>query len=542
MLVLLISQLDHFGFVPVSSPQTAGVACSLTVYAYDAGNNIVDTSLSVSLFASPGPQYGNLQIFISHGVWQGLFTAYLADTYAIRCLDYGSHSGQSNQIIFNPNTPYRLLTILPGQNYYPGIDTGKTGAPIAQQAGTEFAVNVYLTDRWCNRIPGVTDSVVSATPDNFKSSVYFRLSNGAYTFNYSFRTAANQRFYLRDASNPTIKADTSSQIYIYAGAYARPLVLLPGEIHLPGDDTIDVNYTPGKLGHPAPQYLGEDFTVRVYAVDSMWNTTQTNGNMIHIIADSISNTPDQPYSNGSVWFILHFKKVDDNQPLQVQDLTTGIYSYISYLDILAKTDSMAIAIIPDTISAGDTAQIRVTLYDRYRSVIPNRRVIFTILRGHGEIPALYDTMNTNDMGVAFSYFTATSGFFNELDTIGLTADDTTFFGECYVRFPDSTVMGGNIIAYPNPIGIRADHTRLIYYLNQNCDITYAIYDPFGNMVHRETIVSGQPGAHVGVNYLTWNGYNDKRVRVASGLYYVMLKGYVNTSVFLEKRIKVGVIW
>lgn len=541
LLILLIGQLDHFGFAPVNSPQTAGVACSLTVFAYDAGNNIVDTSLSASLFASPGPQYGNIQIFVSHGVWQGLFTAYLADTYAIRCQDYGSHNGQSNQIIFNPNAAYRLLSILPGQTYYPGIDTGKSGSVISQQAGTDFPVSVYLTDRWCNRIAGVVDSLYATTSDNFKAAQGFRLSDGGAMINYSFRIAANHRFYLRDVSAPTIRADTSSRIYIYPGAYARLLVLLPGETHLPGDIMSIIDSTPGKNGMPNIQFVLDTFPAKVYATDTMWNKTTATTALIKLHSDFLfSDPPMQSLIGDSAVFDIFYNYTGDNQTLWAKDTSSGVTSYTNRLKITAKADSMVIEITPDTIMAGGTAQIRVTLFDRNGDIIPERWVEFSVLSGHGQINP--DSSFTSPQGTTFSQFTCNAGFFDELDTIGVTADSATFKAVCFIEFPDSMVMEGKIIAFPNPIGIRGDHTRMIYYLNQNCDITYAIYDPFGNLVHRENFTSGQPHAHMGVNFLDWYGINDKGHRVASGIYYIMLKGYINTNVFLEKRIKVGVIW
>jgi hypothetical protein len=242
----------------------------------------------------------------------------------------------------------------------------------------------------------------------------------------------------------------------------------------------------------------------------------------------------------SAVFDIYYNYSGDNQTLWAKDTSSGVTSYTNRLKITAKADSMAIEITPDTIMAGGTAQIRVTLFDRNGDIIPERWVAFSVLSGHGQIAP--DSNFTSPQGTTFSQFTCGAGFFDELDTIGVTADGATFKAVCFIEFPDSMVMEGKIIAYPNPIGIRADHTRLIYYLAQSCDFIYAIYDPFGNLVHRESIASGQPGAHMGVNYLEWNGRNDKGHRVASGIYYIVLKGYVNTSVFLEKKIKVGVIW
>ncbi len=545
MLLALIGQLDHFGFAPVSSPQTVGVPCSLTIYAYDSGNNIYPFTGPAALFATPGPQYGNRQINFSSGVWQGDFTAYLADTYSIRCQDYSPtpHTGESNQIVFNPGAAYRLVLILPGQTYTPGIDSGKTGAPISQSAGASFTVAAYLTDRWCNQIAGRDDSLIATTTDVFTQPRYFRLVDGSLSYLFAFRTSLTHHFYLRDASQPAIKADTSTAIYAYPAAYCRPLVILPGETHLAGDTTSTVAATPGKTGQTATQFVNEDFTVRVFAVDSMWNKTGTSGNVIRLTSSfPFSNPSDQVLSGGETQFILHYTTIGDNQDLYAYDLTAGYNSYVNRVNIGAKTDSMDIRITPDTIAAGDTAHIRVTLYDLNGDVIPARLVTFAVHSGHGEIPTFYDSTFTDANGVGFSYFTSTSGYFNELDTIAVTADGSTFYGTCFIEFPDSMVMEGKIIAYPNPLGIRADHTRFIYYLQQNCEVIYAIYDPFGNMILRRNFSSGTDGARLGVNILTWDGRNEKGARVASGLYYVVIKGYVNTNVFLEKRIKVGVIW
>ncbi len=545
ILLALIGQLDHFGFAPVSSPQTAGVPCSLTIYAYDSGNNIYPFTGPAALFATPGPQYGNRQINFSSGVWQGDFTAYLADTYSIRCQDYSPtpHTGESNQIVFNPGTAYRLVLILPGQTYTPGIDSGKTGVPISQSAGASFTVAAYLTDRWCNQIAGRDDSLIATNTDAFTMPRYFRLTDGSASFLYAFRTSLTHHFFLRDATQPTIKSDTSTQIYAYPAAYCRPLVILPGETHLAGDTTSIIASTPGKAGQAATQFVDEDFMARVFAVDSMWNKTGTSGNVIRLTSSfPFSNPSDQVLSGGEAQFTLHYTTIGDNQDLYAYDLTAGYNSYVNRINIGAKTDSMEILINPDTIMAGNTAQISATLFDRNGNTISGRWVAFSVLNGHGEIPSIDDTIQTNSQGVAFSHFTSNSGYFDELDTIGVTVDDTTFLATCFIQFPDSMVMKGKIIAYPNPLGIRADHTRFIYYLQQNCEVIYAIYDPFGNMILRQNIVSGTNGARLGVNTLTWDGRNEKGARVASGLYYVVIKGYVNTNVFLEKRIKVGVIW
>lgn len=542
---IIISQLDHFGFAPIASPQTAGDSFSVTAYAYDSNNNIYPYNGPARIFTSLGIQYGSRDVYFNSGVWQGYFRATLADTYSIRCQDYSSppHTGQSNPIIFNPNLPFRLLTILPGQTHYPGVDTGKTGSVTPQQAGNYFNVSVYLTDRWCNRIYSANDSIRCNSSDQFKLPHIFTLNSGGVTFSYAFRTAGTRRLYLNDLSNTSIKPDTSSLVSIYAASYSRLLVLLPGETHLPGDTTSVTSNTPGKSGTPTTQYVLEDFTVKVYATDSMWNKTTVSGYPIQLISTSdFSNPPPQNLNNGETQFTVNFGIIG-TKFIKAKDLVNNFESYLdNYINIIARATNINVVVDPDTITAGETAQITATVYDRSGTPIGGKLVTFSVIGGHGQIPASYVSVWTDTVGVCHSQFTCFSGYFNELDTIAAKADDSSGIATCYVMIPDSTVMEGNIVAFPNPFGIRRNKTTLMYYLAQDCNVIFAIYDPFGNLVHRRDISPGEEGARHGINRLEWNGRNDKGRKVASGIYYVVVKGFYHTNVFLEKRIKVGVIW
>jgi hypothetical protein len=547
--LILCSQLDHFGFATISSPQVAGDSFAITVFAYDISNNIYPYNGPATLFASPGPQYGSKTITsFNSGVWQGFFRATLADTYALRCQDYSSppHTGQSNSIVFDPNAPYRLLTILPGQTFYPGIDTGKIGNTIPQEAGSFFTVYFYLTDRWCNKIPGVSDSVRCSSTDLFRPIIDIRLTDGSSNISYAFRTAGNHRLYTRDLDATVIKSDTASLINSYAGSYSKLLVLFPGETHLAGDTTVLYALTPGKAGLPAPQYVLEDFSIIVYASDSMWNRTTASGNAIALSSSfPFSNPPPQILNNGETQFTLNFSTQGDNQNLSAQDLSNYIQSYQNYIAIEAKATDIVTAVDPDTVTPGQTANLYATIYDRTGAPIEGKSVQFTVLSGHGVILADYDTVYTDATGYCQSRFICQSGFFNEQDTIGVTADEYTDSSlVVFIMVPDSTVMEGNLVAFPNPFGSinSGRQTQFMYYLSSSCNVIYAIYDPFGNLVLREDIAPGQNGARQGINIITWDGRNDKHKRVATGVYYVVFKGYMHTNVFLEKRIKVGVIW
>jgi len=441
--ILLFSQLHHFGFITITSPQTAGASFLITVYAYDSLNNIVDTNVVADIFATPGPQYGDTTVTFTDGVWQGQFTVTLADTLTISCRDYKAppHTGTSNNVVFQPNTAYKLLTILPGQIYYPGIESGKAGSAIAQQAGVSFSGAVYYTDQWSNLIISGNDSYEVSSTDQYTGSQTFGLSNGTGVFSFALRTAGQHYLYTRDVTNTSIKTDTSSQFIINPGNYSDLLIVLPGETHEPGDTTTTTVNTPGKTGIPDDQYEDEDFSVTVYAADSMWNVFDTTGPAVQLNSDFLFSNPSPAnLNNGAVQFTIQFNE-------------TG----------------------------------RVLLW------------------------AEENTIRSNN------------NYLNIISQI----DNTT---------PDS------FLVYPNPMGIVGNRMCFAYHLSGSCNVIFAIYDPFGNLVHKEDIVPGSEGARAGLNRLLWNGRNSEGERVASGLYYAVIKGWTHTATIFEKKMKVGVVW
>ena len=442
--ILLFSQLHHFGFTTITSPQTAGTPFGITVYAYDSLNNIVDFDGVAVIFATPGPQYGDTTATFTDGVWQGQFTVTLADTLTISCQDYyvPPHIGTSNSVFFQPNSPFKLLTILPGQVYYPGIESGKAGSPIRQRAGVSFSGAVYYTDRWSNLITSGNDSYSVSSTDQYTGTQNFVLTNGTGVFSYSLRTAGNHFLFTRDITNGSIKTDTSSQFAVDPGYYSDLLVILPGEAHEPGDTTTATVDTPGKTGIPDDQYEGEDFVVMVYATDSMWNIYDTTGPAVQLNSDFLFSNPSPAnLNNGDVQFTIQFNEIG-----------------------------------------------RVLLWAEE------------------------------------NMFRSNNNYLNILSQI------------------DTTVVPDSFIAYPNPMGIEGNRMYFAYYLSSSCNVIFSIYDPFGNLVHKQEISPGSEGAQSGLNRLSWNGRNGEGERVASGLYYAIIKGWTHTATVFNHRLKVGVVW
>jgi len=445
--ILLLSQLDHFGFDAISSPQTAGAPFFITINAYDAsgvhydynGYSRIYTSLDNPLY----PQYCDTLVYFNNGTWQGNVTVSLAVALSLICDDGGGHTGSSNQFQVLPNSPARLLSVLPGQTYSPGLSSGRTGSPNAQTAGVQFDISIYLTDTWFNTVDTVNHIIGYTSTDPFVQQAQIPLANGTATLAFAFRTAGTQqRLYFNDITQPSILPDTSSWIPVSPGSYSALLAILPGETHLPGDTTSENSSTPGKSGMPNDQYAGSAFTVMVYATDTMWNKTPVFGSQVQLYSDfSFNNPSPENLSNGEAQFMVYF-------------------SFAGYQNLWAEDD---------TISS----------YRNYLNILM------------------------------------------EIDT---------------------TVVPDSFIAYPNPMGIETQSMVFAYYLDQACNLTFAIYDPFGNLVHQREVAPGGTGARAGLNRLIWDGYNDKRIRVASGIYYVAIKGWTHTATIFDKKMKVGVVW
>jgi hypothetical protein len=448
---LLFSQLHHFGFDAISSPQIAGAPFAITARAYDAGGSSYPYNGYSRIYSSwdnpINPQYCDTLVLFNNGVWSGDVTVTLAaDTLSLVCDDGGGHTGASSQIQVIPNLPGRLLSLLPGQVHTPGLSSGRTGNPGSQTAGVQFDLCILVTDNWFNIVDTVNHTVSYSSSDVFAAQGQTQVQNGVDTLSFVFRTAAvQQRFFFNDITSAGIAPDTSSWLAVNAGSYSSLLIILDGETHLAGDTTITTANTPGKSGEPEDKYVGEDFTVVVYATDSMWNRTSATGYSVRLRSDfPFSNPPPQDLNNGEAQFTLNFSTAEDNTPLWVEDNTNNIESYRNYLNILA--------------------------------------------------------------------------------------------------YIDTTVVPDSFIAYPNPMGIQANRMYFAYYLNSSCNLIFSIYDPFGNLVYNQEIAPGNQGARAGLNRLSWNGQNGEGKRVASGLYYVIIKGWTHTATIFNEKIKVGVVW
>lgn len=445
--LVLIAQLHHFGFDAISSPQTAGSPFPITITAYDIGGSVYPFSGYARVYSSwdnpVNPQYCDTLVLFSGGTWTGNVPVFLAaDTLSLVCDDGGGHTGASNQIQVRANSPARLLSILPGQTYAPGTPLGRTGNAQSQTVGIPFTIFVRVTDNWFNTVDTAQHTVAYRSSDIFAVQAQTDLLNGLATVAYAFRTAASQqRLFLNDVTNTSIRPDTSSSIAVSPNSYARLLILFEGETHVPGDNSMN---SPGKTGVANDYYVNNDFPVIVYGTDTCWNKTQETSGQIKLHSDFLfSDPPAQGLVNGETSFSINFSETG-RVILWADDLASGYDSYNNYLNIL---------------------------------------------------PVI-----------------------------------------------DTSVVTDSFLVYPNPMGIESNTMVFAYYLQGPANITFEIYDPFGNLVLKRDWQAGTNYAQAGMNRFAWNGRNDKNVRVASGIYYAIIKAWTHTATVFNKKLKVGVVW
>jgi len=390
------------------------------------------------------PLYCDTLVLFNSGIWAGNVPVFLAaDTLSLICDDGGGHTGASNQIQVCPNSPARLLSILPGQIYAPGTAYGRSGNAQSQTVGIPFSVDVRVTDNWFNTVDTTQHTVAYRSSDTYAVQSQAQVQNGVVVVSYAFRTASSQqRLFLNDVTNASIRPDTSSAIAVSPGTYGRLLILFEGETHVPGDNSTS---SPGKTGIANDYYVNENFPVLVYATDTCWNITQENGGQVKLFSDFLfSDPPAQNFVDGEISFTINFSETG-RVILWASDLNSGYNSYNNYLNILPQIDT--------------------------------------------------------------------------------------------------SVVTDSFLVYPNPMGIEGNHTMVFaYYLQSSANITFEIYDPFGNLVLKRDWSAGTNYAQAGMNRFAWNGRNDNNIRVASGIYYAIIKGWTHTATIFNKKIKVGVVW
>ncbi len=182
----------------------------------------------------------------------------------------------------------KLQLLLPGEVAAPGTPTGKTGAlPTAQAAGSSFDVTVNAVDANWNVVSSVTDvvAITNSLASDAATSLLpanAALVGGTGTFTVTLnRAATNHRLVVSDVTNPAKTANTSPNLEVTPGAYAKLLITLTGETYLPGTAT-------GKGNTLTSRAINTNTTVTVRAVDAHWNLVNTVTDMVELSSSDLN--------------------------------------------------------------------------------------------------------------------------------------------------------------------------------------------------------------------------------------------------------------
>lgn len=536
---LIFAQFNSIEFNHINTPQTAGDSFEISIVAKTASGDTFPFNFPATLKTTRDDIYIYVEpqlINFYQGVCRRKVRVSIADSLRLRC-DASGIVGYSNQITVTPNNPKRILIICPGESIAPGSPDGRfISQPQSQTAGIQFSVKVYMVDQCFNPVSFRSDPIYFSSTDYFARLNNGNLVDGRGVFPATLRRAGTHRITAR-TDNQAIRADTSTGINVFAGDFARIILLLPGEELLPGDTTTRFNQTPGKTGKATRQYVKEAFMVRVLATDDCFNRVDVGNDTVYLTSDfAISSDPTQAVLHDSAVFAVAFDSTGENQ--NIWTISNNFESYRSMVDVEAKTKKI-VTNHPDTLRAGSMTTIEATLYDANDQIIKGKYTTFSVVHGTGVM--LDSSGLTDTMGAIKVRFECKAATTPETDTIAIQADDYTYLIGIFIE-GDPTVLEGRIIAFPNPFGYNQNWTEIQYILPTSCDITMAIYDPFGNPVLSREYEQGEEGAKNGVNKVTWDGRDQKGKRVANGIYVIKFWGLVHTGKVFDKTHRIAVVW
>lgn len=386
---VIASAPDHFEIDPISSPVVAGEPVAVTIRATDVGGNtITDYQGDAILSANTGPGSISPQaITFVNGVWaSNMVFRGAGGAVSFTCSDFSSppHTGTSNNFQVLPGPFTGMQVLLPGQVPQGGTESGYSGEPTSQNAGSSFSIMVRAVDAYWNRVPSINDRIAMSSTDQFADMPSeTTLVNGEISFPVTLFARGFQTITATDIDSTGKAPHTSRPVEILAGPYSRVLILAPGEELAPGTET-------GRSGAATDQSINFAFTVTVYATDAWWNPVTGVYDFVQITSsDPLAELP--PATNlesGSVDLTIRLS-TGGYQQLTVTNLTqptmpqstTQVRAISSGFHLEAEAS-------PSTVMAGEPFTLTVKVTNDAGSVIQeiNSFVDITVLNASTQAP------------------------------------------------------------------------------------------------------------------------------------------------------------
>jgi len=358
-----------------ATTQAAGVSFDLTVAATDRYWNPVDEEFSRWIDFWSTDEHQDV-CFAGEAEWTNIKMEGRIKTFADNKLITRSSNGHSVFVTVSAlNTGRALIPVTHGP--LARFEFGQI--PSLVTAGESIDVTITAKDQYDNTVESFEKHYYSIYLESDRESSLFTISpmyisslqpfeNGVYTFPLKVYKADNDiritaRGYLR-SSDPGVSTSgwyegTSNPFNVKPGNYAGLILLLPPQIHRPGDivrqgrDGVADAYT---VGDPAVETI-------VYAVDQYWNRVNppdpeprirlTTGRYMDV-------GPANPRSmgNGEVTFWTSFRTAGNWQWLTAEDTDPGRdYKNTTFINVnpgnFAKLQIIAPGENPDPGSAPD---------------------------------------------------------------------------------------------------------------------------------------------------------------------------------------------
>jgi len=478
---VVASGVHHFAFNTITGPVIAGTPTPITVRAVDSGGNLVPGyAADATLNANTGTNSITPNVItFTAGQWTGNVTFKGAGgAVALTCADYSAPPklGTSNSFVVSPGPLFGLQVILPGENAMGGTTTGKSGSPTTQTAGNPFTITVRAVDQFWNLVSGVNDRIKLTSTDLYawmpSDTV---LINGQCLIPVRLHKSGAQTITAADSDNVLIQPNTSSPVTIQGGAFARVLILAPGETPAPGTVT-------GRGGTATDQSINYAFTVTALATDPWWNPVGGATDVVHITSgDPLAQLPpDQAM-------------VDGQADLSVR-LATGGFQLITVSDVTqpSKTGSttqvraissgfhLEAAVTPASARAGEPFTLTVKVTNDAGSVIQEINSFVTVtVKNSGTSAAGRGTLLTTQ--------------FQLLQGQRSVSETYTFAEPIVIIAHDDA---GNAPATSNPIIIAPGQPSLIHLTsnptwvggNRHATLSAQVVDDFENGVPAQPLV------------------------------------------------------
>jgi len=502
--VVLPNYADHFEFDPLPASVVAGVSVVVLVRAVDAGGNtMLNFNGDAVLSASTGPgtisvetmtfvdgQWGRLVAFRSAG-----------DAVQLTCADFATpaHTGISMPTQVQAGSYIATQIILPGETPQPGTSRGVAGVPSPQAAGSMFTLQVRAVDQFFNRVPGVNNPLTIISVDaNLVVPGSVVLQDGEVSIPTTIFAAGMQTLSATDQTSGAINAPISSSFNVSAGAYAKLLVLAPGETALPGAPN-------GRVGTATDQSITFEFTLTAMSVDSWYNQVFGITDVVHLAStDAGASLPaDQALVNGMAQLPVRLATGGFQQITLSSVGTPGVASSTTQVRAISSGLHLRASIAEAVVQAGVPFTLRVSVVNDAGSVIQEINDAVQVVARHA------DTQNPGAGTLSSSQFQLIQGrrtvslsyTFAEPIVLEVSSTGGTTPGLTGVLTVEPAAPH-NLTVTSNPGWVRANRTAVV---------SATLSDAFGNPVPGRTVTfattaddSGSLGDH---------GMGDKSVAV-----------------------------